>query len=207
MWGSHFCSVYRLHPSWSRRFCWNPLPSFGVFPALKVVPLWVSVLHLHTSLSVCNRDVSLSIPLLRLRNGDIPNRMLKSFRINHCMGIFMHDFLMVLTGEVSCLNLSATARYISFTFIPQLKSWAFCLNVRKNIIFDQSSLKIFFKFFRNTQSQSDQTKREKKEYLLYTERLITVLTKESRFTRINKLSMPLSRKFQGRKPACEFFKN
>ncbi len=112
MWGSHFCSVFRLHSSRSGRFCGNPLPSFGVFPVLKVATLWVSVLHLHTSLSACNRDVSLSIPLLRLRNGDIPNLMLKSFRINRCMGIFMRDFLMVFTGGFSCLNFNAIARYI-----------------------------------------------------------------------------------------------
>ena len=112
MWGSRFCSVFRLHSSRYGRFCGNPLPSFGVFPVLKVAPLWVSALHLHTSLSACNRDVSLSIPLLRLRNGDIPNLMLKSFRINHCMRIFMHDFLMVFTGGVSCLNFNAIARYM-----------------------------------------------------------------------------------------------
>ena len=81
---------FRLHPSLSWQFCGNLLQSSGVFQVLKVAPLWVSVLHLH-AIEIC----PLPVPLLRLRNGDIPNLMLKSLWINHCMGIFMHDFLMI----------------------------------------------------------------------------------------------------------------
>ena len=85
---------FRLHSSRSGRFCMNLLQSFGVFPVLKVAPLWVSVLHLHTSLSACKRDMSLPIPLPRLRNGDIPNPMLKSLWINHCMEHYFFYILM-----------------------------------------------------------------------------------------------------------------
>ena len=53
-----------------------------------------------------------SVPLHRLRNGDIPNLMLKSLRINRCMGIFTHDFLTFSQGGVSCLNFNAITRYI-----------------------------------------------------------------------------------------------
>ena len=48
---------FRLHPSLSWQFCVNPLPSSGVFPVLKVAPLWVSLIHMHASLSACNLDI------------------------------------------------------------------------------------------------------------------------------------------------------
>ena len=106
---------FRFNPPLCWQFCGNPLPSFGVFPVLKVAPLWVSVIHLHASLSACNGNM----PSVRSSDQTAERwhsqPMLKSFQINHCMGIFMHDLLMVFTGGVSCLNLSATARHISFT--------------------------------------------------------------------------------------------
>ena len=122
---------FRLHSSRSGRFCMNLLQSFGVFPVLKVAPLWVSVLHLHTSLSACNRDMSLPIPLPRLRNGDIPNPMLKSLWINHCMGIFMHDFLMIFHRSSFMPESQCLCEMYRFEFIPRLKSWAFCSDDRK----------------------------------------------------------------------------
>ena len=108
----------------------NLLRSFGVFPVLKVAPLWVSVLHLHTSLPACKRDMSLPIPLPRLRNGDIPNPMLKSLWINHCMGIFMHDFLMIFHRSSFMPESQCLCEIYRFAFIPRLKSWAFCSDDR-----------------------------------------------------------------------------
>jgi len=113
---------FRLHPSRSGRFCLNPLPSFGVFPVLKVAPLEVSVLSLHASLSACNRDMSLSIPLPRLRNGDIPQPHAEVLSDQSLHGDFHARLSHVSTGVVSCLNLNAIAiYYMGFAFILRLK--------------------------------------------------------------------------------------
>ncbi len=103
---------FRLHPSRSGRFCLNPLPSFGVFPALKVAPLEVSVLSLHASLSVCNRDMSstrFSAQATEWRHFQPHGEVLSDQSLH---GDFHARLSHVSTGVVSCLNLNAIAIYI-----------------------------------------------------------------------------------------------
>jgi hypothetical protein len=102
---------FRLHPSRSEWFCENLLQSFGVFPVLKVAPLWVSVFHLHASLSACNRDMPSIHSSVRTaeRRHSQPHAEVLTDQSLH--GDFHARLPHVFTRVISCLNINAIARY------------------------------------------------------------------------------------------------
>ncbi len=112
---------FRLHSSRSGRFCMNLLQSFGVFPVLKVAPLWVSVLHLHASLSVCNVDTSSirSSAQTAERRHSQPHAEVLTDQPLH--GDFHARLPHVFTGGVSCLNFNAIARICINCYYPVIK--------------------------------------------------------------------------------------
>ncbi len=102
---------FRLHPSRSEWFCENLLQSFDVFPVLKVSPLWVSVFHLHASLSACNRDmpsIHSSVRTAELRHSQPHAEVLTDQSLH---GDFHARLPHVFTRVISCLNINAIARY------------------------------------------------------------------------------------------------
>lgn len=126
---------FRFHSSWFGRFCKNILPCFDVFPDLKVASLWVSVLHLHTSLTVCNRDMPSPHSSAQTAERRHPPTSCRSpIGSIVAWGFSCTTFSWFFTGGVSCLNLSVFAKHKVSQFISSLKVRAFLLKYCNSLI-------------------------------------------------------------------------